>query len=330
MFDDEETFSCKIVDLSLAIMADEVQPNSREFVFDHFTKMLPLFWPPELFSQKKNYSKAVDIWSCGCIIFNMMTGVPPFYEEERENLMNAVQRGNYAGMSPDFDANGSKELKELLAGMIVCNPLKRITADDLVQNKWIGAAHQKYRGLSKTVVKSAFQNMRSFQIGFQLQRAALMHMAKVNILKFEKDNLKMIFDALDEEKDGEIVLAEFLIQLKEKFDIVVQQKEMEAIMKQCDLDYDGKIQFSEFLVACCNKRALFCEQNLKECFYQFDANGDGQITEADLQVFMGNDVSADFVSSMMFSADKNADGSLDLSEFSNIMLKILISTERNR
>jgi len=41
----------------------------------------------------------------------------------------------------------------------------------------------------------------------------------------------MIFDALDEEKDGEIELKEFVIQLNEKFDIRVTVKEMEAIMK---------------------------------------------------------------------------------------------------
>ena len=58
-----------------------------------------------------------------------------------------------------------------------------------------------------------------------------MHMIKTDIQKIEKDNLKMIFDALDDEKDGEIELKEFVIQLKEKFDITVRIAEMEAIMK---------------------------------------------------------------------------------------------------
>ena len=58
-----------------------------------------------------------------------------------------------------------------------------------------------------------------------------MHMAKTSIAKKEKDNLKMIFDALDEEKDGEIELKEFVIQLHEKFDISVTVSMMEMIMK---------------------------------------------------------------------------------------------------
>lgn len=52
-------------------------------------------------------------------------------------------------------------------------------------------------------------------------------MAKTDIDKNEYDNLKMIFDALDEEKDGEIELKEFVIQLSEKFDIRVRVSEME-------------------------------------------------------------------------------------------------------
>ena len=61
--------------------------------------------------------------------------------------------------------------------------------------------------------------MRSFKIGFQLQTVALVHMSKTQIQKKEKDSLKMIFDALDEEKDGEIELKEFVMQLKDKFDM---------------------------------------------------------------------------------------------------------------
>ena len=93
-----------------------------------------------------------------------------------------------------------------------------------------------------------------------------MHMIKTDIDKNEKNNLKMIFDALDEEKDGELELKEFVIQLKEKFDISVKISEMEEIMKQIDLDYDGQVQFSEFLIAACNKRMLMTDENLEKCF----------------------------------------------------------------
>ena len=80
----------------------------------------------------------------------------------------------------------------------------------MLTHKWISSSQNRYRSLSKAIVNSAFNNMRCFVIGFELQRAALLHMAKTSINKQEKGNLKMIFDALDEEKDGEIELSEFV------------------------------------------------------------------------------------------------------------------------
>lgn len=51
--------------------------------------------------------------------------------------------------------------------------------------------------------------MRGFKIQSNFQRAVLREMVKSCIYRVERDNLKMIFDALDDEKDGEISIANF-------------------------------------------------------------------------------------------------------------------------
>jgi hypothetical protein len=61
--------------------------------------------------------------------------------------------------------------------------------------------------------------MKMFRVGYHLQKIALLHMTSLAITKKEKEYLRMIYDALDEEKDGELELKEFVIQLNEKFDI---------------------------------------------------------------------------------------------------------------
>ena len=155
-----------------------------------------------------------------------------------------------------------------------------------------------------------------------------MHMIKTDIQKIEKDNLKMIFDALDDEKDGEIELKEFVIQLKEKFDISVKIVEMEAIMKQIDLDYDGQVQFSEFLIAACNKRTLFADANVEKCFKFIDADGDGEISLDDMRVFLGEEVEEQEVVQIFNEADFNGDGGLEYDEFHKMMIKVLTTTEK--
>ena len=90
-----------------------------------------------------------------------------------------------------------------------------------------------------------------------------MHMSKTSIPKKEKDNLKMIYDAIDEEKDGELELSELVIQMNEKFDIKTRPSDMVEIIKKIDLDFDGKIQFTEFLLSTCNKRSLLTIANIE-------------------------------------------------------------------
>ena len=242
----------------------------------------------------------------------MVTGIPPFYESDDSALKNTILHGNYKGYSPDFDNFASDNLHKLLEKMIQLDPSKRLNSDDLVVDPWINSAHQRYRKLSRSIVTAAFNNMKSFRIGFQLQRMALMHLAKTFIAQKEKSVLKMLFDALDEEKDGEIELKEFVMQLNEKFDIQVTVKAMEAIMKQIDLDYDGKVQFTEFLIAASDKRALFTNKNLAMCFEFIDHDGDGEISTADLQVFMGEDIDDYYISNMIEDADVLAKGGLQL------------------
>ena len=94
------------------------------------------------------------------------------------------------------------------------------------------------------------------------------------------------------------------------------------------MDYDGKVQFTEFLIAACDKRAIFTHKNLRMCFEFIDNDGDGEITTADLKVFMGEDVDEYAISNMIEDADENADGGLELAEFEEIMLKILKVSER--
>ena len=44
------------------------------------------------------------------MIFNMVTGIPPFYETSESGLKNLIMHGKYNGYFPEFDKNASPEL----------------------------------------------------------------------------------------------------------------------------------------------------------------------------------------------------------------------------
>ena len=84
----------------------------------------------------------------------------------------------------------------------------------------------------------------------------------------EKNFLRKIFDALDDEKDGELTAQEFCDQFKKKWKLSLPISEMKTIIDciDCADGGDGLIQFTEFILAGCNKKALLTPENIMKEF----------------------------------------------------------------
>ncbi|EGV61146.1 Pkinase-domain-containing protein [Yamadazyma tenuis ATCC 10573] len=86
---------------------------------------------------KQNYySKAVDIWSLGCLLYTILCGFPPFYDDDSSKLTLKILNGDYTFLSPWWDEI-SDEVKDLIAKMLVINPNNRITIDEIFNHPWI-------------------------------------------------------------------------------------------------------------------------------------------------------------------------------------------------
>jgi protein-serine/threonine kinase len=77
---------------------------SKEGVKDNFSAKsmcgTPEYLAPEILSQN-GHGKAVDWYSLGAIMYEMMTGLPPFYSQDREKLFARIQRGSVCLKYPD-------------------------------------------------------------------------------------------------------------------------------------------------------------------------------------------------------------------------------------
>jgi serum/glucocorticoid-regulated kinase 2 len=47
----------------------------------------PEYLAPEVLL-KKGHGKPVDWWTLGCLIYELITGLPPFYKEDRRQLFD--------------------------------------------------------------------------------------------------------------------------------------------------------------------------------------------------------------------------------------------------
>lgn len=49
---------------------------------------------------RRNYGKEADIWSCGVMLYILLSGMPPFYGDNEQQIFDAVLRNK-----PDFDTD---------------------------------------------------------------------------------------------------------------------------------------------------------------------------------------------------------------------------------
>lgn len=82
------------------------------------------------------YSKSVDMWGVGCVLYTLLCGFPPFYDTNPEELTKKVARGEYCFLSPWWDEI-SIEAKDLVGHLLTVDPKKRYNPDEVLNHPWI-------------------------------------------------------------------------------------------------------------------------------------------------------------------------------------------------
>lgn len=90
---------------------------------------------PEIVKDER-YSKSVDMWAMGCVLYTLLCGFPPFYDESIQVLTEKVARGQYTFLSPWWD-DISKSAQDLVSHLLTVDPEKRYTIEEFLQHPWI-------------------------------------------------------------------------------------------------------------------------------------------------------------------------------------------------
>ncbi|XP_041914692.1 calcium/calmodulin-dependent protein kinase type II subunit delta isoform X19 [Alosa sapidissima] len=119
----------KLADFGLAI---EVQGDQQAWFGFAGT---PGYLSPEVL-RKEAYGKPVDIWACGVILYILLVGYPPFWDEDQHKLYQQIKAGAYDFPSPEWDTV-TPEAKNLINQMLTINPAKRINAQEALKHPWV-------------------------------------------------------------------------------------------------------------------------------------------------------------------------------------------------
>ncbi|XP_063359566.1 serine/threonine-protein kinase fused isoform X2 [Cydia amplana] len=115
----------KLCDFGLA----RIMTNSTHILTS--IKGTPLYMAPELIDEKP-YDHQADLWSLGCIVYELMAGQPPFYTMSILQLVRMIRHKPVQW--PSFI---SKEARSFLQGLLHKDPMKRMTWPDILAHPFV-------------------------------------------------------------------------------------------------------------------------------------------------------------------------------------------------
>ncbi|EMS58448.1 Calcium-dependent protein kinase 2 [Triticum urartu] len=274
----------------------------------------PYYVAPEVLL--KQYGCEVDVWSAGVIIYILLSGVPPFWDESEQGIFEQVLQGDLDFSSEPWPSI-SKSAKDLVRKILNRDPGKRLTAHEALCHPWVcvdGVAPDK------PLDSAVLTRLKQFSAMNKLKKMALRVIAE-NLSEDEIAGLREMFKMLDTDNSGQITLEELKTGLQ-RVGANLKESEIATLMEAADIDNSGSIDYGEFLAATLHLNKVEREDNLFAAFSYFDKDGSGYITQDELQKaceeFGIGDAHLDDI---IRDIDQDNDGRIDYNEFVTMMQK---------
>ncbi|KAG7318264.1 hypothetical protein KOW79_018019 [Hemibagrus wyckioides] len=235
----------KLADFGLAI---EVQGDQQAWFGFAGT---PGYLSPEVL-RKEAYGKPVDIWACGVILYILLVGYPPFWDEDQHKLYQQIKAGAYDFPSPEWDTV-TPEAKNLINQMLTINPAKRITAQEALKHPWVcqrstvaSMMHRQEtveclkkfnaRRKLKGAILTTMLVSRNFSAKSLLNKKADVKEAQTTVIHNPLDGIKESSDSSSATVEDEDMKArkQEIIKITEQLIEAINNGDFEAYAKICD------------------------------------------------------------------------------------------------
>lgn len=303
-------FDIKIVDFGTAA---RLGPNGKV----SGTVGTPYYIAPEVMAGA--YTERCDEWSCGVIMYILLTGRPPFGGSDDKEILDKVRTGVYSLDIPEMQ-NVSKDAISLLKKFL--SPASsRITAKQALQHPWLLISSEESHR-STTALPQVLSNLQAFTKGRKLKEAVQTFIATQLLSAQETKELREVFREIDKNGDGKLSREELMQEYLKTMGIEEAKAEVDRIMEKVDSDGSGFIDYTEFLKASLDMKKVLNIQNLEMTFSMFDTDNSGKISATEIKKLLGNgsDIDEEVWREIIQEVDQNGDGEIDLTEFKELVL----------
>ena len=279
---------------------------------------------PEVFNKKYNFK--CDLWSCGVIMYVLLTKKIPFMGMDEKEVRKSIIKKKY---NPEPISHYSQYIQDLIADLLEKDIDKRLNAEKALTYDLFKVYKCKdaINNIDLNEIKAFIENVKKYKRHNIFKETAIGYLIHNTDIKEVSQALK-VFNKLDKNENGKIGYMEFYQGLCDITGEEFNKEEVRVIFFNVDSNKNNYIEQEEFVKAALDKKIFLSEKMIKFAFNFFDTNNNGLITVEDIFELFKDNVKSEKEASEEFkkiisSIDINENGEIDLDEFTKFMKTLL-------
>ena len=235
---------------------------------------------------QKKYNSKCDLWSCGVIMYVLLTKKAPFGGKDENAIMENVLVGQYRTKLLD---EYSPYAKDLVTKLLERDIKKRINAETALNHPWFDVFKSKeiFNDIQdKDMIKRFVNNLKKYRTTSLIQETALAYLVHNYPDLDEVVNACKLFGKIDVNGRGKITLDDLTKGLCKLLKNNNMGEDAKKIFENLDIEGTNYLEYEEFVKAAVDKKIFLSEEALKMTFSFFDKEKKGIITfDSILQIF---------------------------------------------
>ena len=273
-----KNFELKLIDFGCAKIFTKYKKNFED------TVGTLLYCSPEVL--RNYYSKECDIWSCGVIMYVLLSGHFPFFGKTEDDITKKILSGKFV-FNKKYFSNVSDKAKDLISKCLIYNKNKRITAEEALKHEFFADDINPHNIFEDVIdSKHVLNSIKNYSNNSKIYQTVLAFLSHNYADKEEINRLKKIFYKIDLNLDGKLTKDELFVAFKEA-GMEMKSSQLNKIIESIDFDGNGSIEYEEFIRVTLPKERLFTEKNLKIAFDMFDLDKSGTISFNEFKEILG-------------------------------------------